>query len=153
MSRTVLLDSGVLGLATNPKPTVEALRCARWLDAILAAGAVVVVPEIADYEVRRELLRAGRTNGIRRLDALKSHLFYLPITTDMMLKAAEFWAQARRQGKPTAAEGALDGDAILAAQAAVLSAASDQVAVIATTNVGHLSRFVAADVWDTIQPD
>lgn len=103
--------------------------------------------------VRRELLRAGRINGIRRLDALASHLFYLPITTDMMLQAAEFWAQARRQGRPTAAKDALDGDAILAAQVAVFSAASGRAAVIATTNVGHLSRFVAAGIWDTIMPD
>ncbi|MEX2261699.1 MAG: hypothetical protein WD696_07095 [Bryobacteraceae bacterium] len=44
-----------------------------------------MIPEIADYEVRRELLRAGKEKGLGRLDAL-------PITTPVMLKAAEFWA-------------------------------------------------------------
>ena len=29
-----------------------------------------MIPEISDYEVRRELIRAQRTEGIRRLDQL-----------------------------------------------------------------------------------
>ena len=42
--------------------------------------------------------------------------------------------------------GALDGDVILAAQA-VLAKTEDDVAIVATENVGHLSRFVTAYVW------
>jgi hypothetical protein len=41
----------------------------------------------------------------------------------MMLQAAEFWAEARREGIPTADPKALDGDVILAAQATVIEAA------------------------------
>jgi len=47
----------------------------------------VVIPEIADYEVRRELLRAGKESGLGRLEALKGMLEYAPITTSVMLKA------------------------------------------------------------------
>jgi hypothetical protein len=46
----------------------------------------VVIPEIADYEVRRELLRAGKDRGLGRLDALKAMLGYAPITMPVMLK-------------------------------------------------------------------
>jgi hypothetical protein len=53
-----------------------------------------MIPEIADYEVRRELLRARREVGIRRLDQLKEALTYLPITTAVMLRAAQLWAEA-----------------------------------------------------------
>jgi len=61
-----------------------------------------MLPEIADYEVRRELLRAGKVAGIGRLDELKSRLTYLPISTLVMLLAADFWAEARKRGRPTA---------------------------------------------------
>jgi hypothetical protein len=49
---------------------------------------------------------------------------------------------------PTAGDHALDGDVILAAQVAV--SAGDQDPVIATTNVKHLERFVAARLWRDI---
>ena len=103
-----------------------------------------MVPEIADYEVRRELIRARRSVGIDRLDAFINTVEYLAITTSAMRQAAEFWAEARQQGRPTAADPALDGDVILAAQAATLS--RDRV-IVATTNVRHLSRFVPAELW------
>jgi hypothetical protein len=61
-----------------------------------------------------------------------------------MLQAAEFWAEARRQGRPTAPDLALDADVILAAQAAVIERGEEDEVVIATTNADHLSRFVDA---------
>lgn len=148
MSRVVLLDSGPLGLVTNPRRSPKSLECAEWLQSLLAGGADVVVPEIADYEVRRELLRAGKAQGLARLDELAGALHYLPITTAAMRKAATFWAEARQAGRPTAPDLALDADAIIAGQAATMRI--DDV-VIATTNVRHLSRFVTAAHWHTIQ--
>jgi predicted nucleic acid-binding protein len=105
------------------------------------------VPEIADYEVRRELLRANKVRGLARLDALADLLEYLPLTTAAMRQAAVLWAQARQQGRPTADDKALDGDVILAAQAITLGTTE---VVIATTNVGHLSRFAPAALWPDI---
>ncbi len=68
----VLLDAAPLGMITNPKGSPENEVCKTWLAAIASDGVNVVIPEIADYEVRRELLRAGKGKGIARLDALKS---------------------------------------------------------------------------------
>ena len=147
MSRTIVLDSGPLGLVTNPGGSKEAAACGQWLLNAEAGGATVMVPEIADYEVRRELLRARRTAGIARLDALIAHVEYLALTTSAMRQAATFWAEARQQGRPTAADPALDGDVILAAQAATLGRAD---VIVATTNVRHLSRFVPAELWSDI---
>ena len=76
-------------------------------------------------------------------------LHYLPISTAAMRQAALLWARARQQGQPTAGDKALDGDVILAAQAIALEAPD---VLIATTNIGHLSRFVAADLWQNIEP-
>ena len=145
----VLLDSGPLGMVTNPKASEETNHCNLWLEGLLSSGVTVAIPEISDYEVRRELLRASKTEGIRRLDALKMTLDYLPITTPVMLKAAELWAEARRQGRPTADDKSLDGDVILAAQALSVGAEGDDV-MIATTNVVHLALFVNARVWERV---
>jgi len=143
----VLLDTGPLGLVTNPRRSPQSVACAQWLQALVAHSIRVIVPEIADYEVRRELLRAKKERGLARLDALASRLEYLPLTTAAMRQAAVFWAQARQQGQPTADEKALDGDVILAAQALTLGVVD---VVIATTNVGHLSRFAPAALWPDI---
>ena len=98
MSRVVLLDAGPLGLATNPRRSPLNVACAQWLQSLVAAGTRVIVPEIADYEVRRELLRANRLRGLARLDALAGRLEYLPLTTLAMRQAAQFWANARKGG-------------------------------------------------------
>jgi predicted nucleic acid-binding protein len=149
VTRVVLLDAGPLGALSNPRASPGTLRIRRWLDALLAQRIVVLVPEITDYEVRRELLRLGSRAGLQRLNRLQVMLGYVPITTEAMLQAASFWAAARQQGRPTAADHALDGDVILAGQATVLARGGDAV-VVATNNVEHLSRFVDARRWDEI---
>lgn len=150
MSRIIILDSGPLGMVTNPQAKPPYLECQLWLDSLLQKGEMVILPEIADYEVRRELIRAGKERGIRKLDLFKNVLTYRPLTTEVMLLAAQLWAQARMRGRPTAEANALDGDVILAAQA-ILEASEGNQVVIATTNVGHLSQFVDAREWRLIE--
>ena len=145
----VLLDAGPLGIVTNPAGSAEARAGSQWLETLLLQGGDVRIPEIADYEVRRELLRAKKTKGLARLDALKQTLGYLAITTEVMLLAAELWAQARQVGQPTADDKALDGDMILSAQALVAAKTGERV-VIATLNIGHLSLFANAALWKNI---
>lgn len=77
-------------MVTHPGGSFETLDCERWLESLELRGADVVVPEIADYEVRRELTRAGKTRSIARLNGLKDLLRYLPITTPAMLQAADY---------------------------------------------------------------
>ena len=72
------------------------------------------------YEIRRELLRARRTAGIARLNALITQIEYLAITTSAIRQAATFRAEDRQQGRPTATDPALHGYVILAAQVATL---------------------------------
>ena len=147
MNDIFVLDTAPLGLVTNPKQSGENLDCYRWLEKRIDGGSRVIVPEIADYEVRRELLRADKVQGLRRLDLIISALEYLPITTEAMKQAALFWAEARKSGRPTAKNEALDGDVILAAQAMTFS---DQEVIVVTTNVEHLARFVTAKRWQEL---
>jgi predicted nucleic acid-binding protein len=144
MSDVVLLDAGPLGMISHPRATAEIVT---WLARLVSSGVGVLIPEITDYEVRRELLRVGSTRGIERLNDLKKTLGFIPITSEAMLQAAAFWADARRRGRPTADDVSLDADVILAAQAATLT---KKEVVIASTNPKHLSRFVHAEHWQDI---
>ena len=56
MARLILLDSGPLGLIVRAPGKPQVVRCVTWLNAVMAIGATVIIPEIAHYEVRRELL-------------------------------------------------------------------------------------------------
>lgn len=152
MARVIVLDAGPLGLASQRAGKPDADRCRAWVRALDAAGARVVVSEVADYEVRRELIRCGATAGVGRLDRLVAVLGYDPISTPVMRRAAEFWAAVRNAGVPTAPPQALDADCILAAQALLLGGPGDSVTV-ATTNARHLARFPGVDArqWDTIK--
>lgn len=154
MPRLLVLDSGPIGLLTYSKATANAKACRQWVRAHAERGTRVIVPEIADYEVRRELLRMELTGGLLRLNSLVTlaNVSYLPITTEAMRLAAEFWAQSRRSGRPTADPKELDGDVILAAQAFLATGEDDQV-IVATTNAVHLSRFVPAAAWRDIPPE
>jgi predicted nucleic acid-binding protein len=149
VSAVVLLDSGPLGLLCNPKNSRQPVACRQWVGGLQAASRRVIIPEIADYEVRRELLRTNLCLSVALLDLLPQQLEYLPLTTAAMRRAAELWAQARQQGQPTAGDNTIDADMILAAQALTLG---EPDIIIATTNVGHLSRFVPADLWTNIPP-
>ncbi|CAN5290849.1 hypothetical protein BH18ACT10_BH18ACT10_16240 [soil metagenome] len=150
MARVILLDSGPLGEITHPES--EKRRSIReWIFGLLDADVYPRLPEIIDYEHRRALLRRDAVRQIERLNALKQVLGYEPITTEVMLTAAELWADARKRGLPTSAERELDVDVILAAQARALEESGDQVTV-ATTNSRHLSRFVDALPWRDIKP-
>jgi hypothetical protein len=155
MPRLILLDSGPLGLIVRAPSKLQVVRCLTWLNTVSAAGATVVIPEIAHYEVRRELIRIRAVGSLRRLDfALdpRSGLRHLTLTTDAMIKAAEFWAFLRQMGIPTASTDALDADAILAGQTALAGQPGDSV-TIATTNLAHLSRFPGIDArnWDQVR--
>lgn len=150
MNKIILLDASPLGTICNPKHSVQTFACAQWAEQRLQQGDLIAIPEIADYEVRRELIRGQKTRSVARLNQMKTRFDYLPLTTAVMLRAAEFWAQARNMGKPTAGNQRLDADVILAAQASLLLEDGDEV-IVATTNPKHLSLFVPAALWQDIR--
>jgi len=148
VSLVVILDTTPLGILCNPRATPSVLACRQWLAEHIAAGRRVIIPEISDYEVRRELIRLGSIVALANLDGYGLQLEYLPISTAAIRLAASIWAQARNASQPTAPDPALDGDVILAAQTLSLNAP----AIVATGNPRHLSRFVSAELWSKIAP-
>lgn len=153
MSRIVFLDAGPLGLVTNPKKTPNTIAAAQWIFDMEAAGHRFIVPAIADYEVRRELVRTGKTQGIARLDAFNAAESdrFLSVTDTALLLGADLWAHARNAGTATADPKELDADVLIAAQALDIGLPPSDF-IIATTNVGHLALFAPADLWTNILP-
>lgn len=150
MVKVVVLDSGVVGVLTNRNPTPEVVACQQWVTDLTAAGHTVVLPEISDYEQRREHLRRNATVALNLLDKLPQRMRYLPLDTPTLRRAAVLWALARQQGRPTASDKNIDCDVILAAQAESLN---DPNTVIASINLRHLrTLFPAVELWRNITP-
>ncbi|MSP61999.1 MAG: type II toxin-antitoxin system VapC family toxin [Myxococcales bacterium] len=106
----LLLDTNVLGKICHPRKHMDARV---WLPNA-AAKHELLLSQVADYELRRELLRIGSRRSLSRLDELTRELRYVPVTTATWRDAARLWAFLRRTGKATAGERELDGDVLLA---------------------------------------
>jgi len=149
----LLLDANILTRLCHPHKDIN-LGVNEWLEQLLGRSSfTVIIPEIADYEVRRGLmhvaLKSGQptTRSLLRLDLLTEKLEYLPLNTATMRRAAGLWAESRLAGQPTADDAALDGDVLFAAQALEVSGA------VVTENIRHLSRFVESRRWQDVESD
>ena len=74
---------------------------------------------------------------------------YLALSDEALRLAAELWAQARQQGRPTSSAPDLNVDVILAAQALALGVGAEVIVV--TTNPRHLRQFVDARLWNDVK--
>ena len=143
MIRPIVLDATPLGKLAHPQKAIE---ISFWYEEMLKAGKEIIIAEMADYEIRRELVLRGYISSLQRLDELIIAHTYLPLSTKVMRLAAQLWADARKAGTPTADPKELDCDVVLAAQALISNA------IVATENVGHLRRYVEAHHWQDIEP-
>jgi predicted nucleic acid-binding protein len=150
MRSYIVLDSAPLGLLFQRAGVAPADACRAWAKRRMGDGARLLVPEIIHYELRRELLRLGKTKALQSLEKFvraEPDRFRMLNSQDLW-RAAELWAEARRRGVPTADVQALDIDVILAAQVLNSGVPLADV-VVATSNVKHLSQFVPAEEWSS----
>ncbi len=117
---------------------------------LISADVEFIVPEVCDYELRREYVRINSTNGLKKLDELGNVLRFEKVDSDIWKAAAALWAECRNKGKPLAPDNALDGDVILVALTQKVQ--DGNATVVATTNVKHLEDHVDARPWDEITP-
>jgi len=136
----LLLDTAVVGEICHPRK-YDDVRA--WF-ARAAAAHELLLSEVADYELRRELLRIDSRRSLDRLDELTRELRYIPVTTATWRAAARLWALQRKAGRVTAAVGGLDGDVLIAAQALA------EDAVIVTPNTRHFDSMVRAVTWQEV---
>lgn len=136
----LLLDTGVVGQICHPRKHQDVRR---WFVAAVSQHDFLI-SEVADYELRRELIRIRAAHSLARLDELSRELRYVPVTTATWRSVANLWAWLRRTGKATASEHGLDGDVLIAAQAIAEEAA------VVTTNPRHFEPLVKALKWDDL---
>ena len=134
----LILDTGVLGQVCHPRKHHDVRA---WFRRAVREHEFLI-SEIADYELRRELLRIDSRRSLARLDELTRELRYLPATTATWRAAARLWAERRRAGIVTG-EG-LDGDVLIAAQAL------EEVASIVTLNEKHFEDLADALPWSAV---
>ena len=72
MARIIILDSGPLRDACRRQDNPNVRRLTLWYIQAKANGAIVAVPEIADYEVRRGLILGGATEPATHANATTS---------------------------------------------------------------------------------
>lgn len=132
----LILDTSVLGWACHPRKHGDVRA---WLRRAVLVHEILV-SEVADYELRRELIRIGATRSLARLDELGRELVYVPATTATWRSAARLWAVLRQSGFVTAPPEALDADVLIAVQAKS----------VVTSNVSHFEKVVRAMEWHRI---
>ena len=150
----VVLDTGPLGVITSPNRIArETQAMLAWEQQMLLAGHFLLVPAIADYELRREHPRRGANVSIAELDrfvyAVEGR--YLELTDSALKIAAQLWADTRNARLPTADLRELDCDIVIAAQVLDLSLPADEL-MVATGNIRHLARLVHCELWRNIIP-
>lgn len=151
----VFIDSGVLGLLTNPKKEGKPAECEDWLYNLLAKGVYVVSSDICDYEVRRSLLwesaKKNSDDSLDNLDELRNIIHFFKVETDVIFSASKIWMKTRQKGKKTADDYSLDVDIFIIAHWHLLKQQyPSRYIVIATTNVKHLEEFAEALKWEEI---
>lgn len=149
MNLALILDANALSNLIAP---AKHRNFAEWFERMRRVGHVFVIPEIADYELRRELIRIKSTL-LPRLDELAEldGFYYAPLSTPVMRLAADLWAEAWNERRATADRHALDGDATMGATARLLKMGERGVVVV-TDNLKHIQRYTSAARWEDIEP-
>lgn len=156
----VVLDSNILGMLSTPDESAsleregelkEVRHCTEWLYKLLAKGARVIIPDICDYEVRRELIRIG-SSSVKELNSLRELLDCYEVTFEVLAEAAELWAESRKISQPNKLEENIDVDCIIAACCHVLERDNPgQAVILATKNIKDFQRTTNCAHWQDIR--
>ena len=153
MTGLIILDSAPLGHICNSRNRNDYKKLK---DFVKSLSFSICVPEIIDYELRRNLELEGLRKSVNLLSQFQRRDQILRLESQDLIEAAELWAWCRRRGKPTTENRGLDIDVILVAQSLSQLSRFDKV-VILTVDIGDLSVFSDLGIllwdWETALTD
>lgn len=144
---TVLLDQKPLSLATYPNASDRA-EIETWIANLINAGVDVKVASVSEYELRRELIRSGKLESVKRLDEFIEAFGYVECSRSIWQSAAQTWADARNSYAKGSKDEKLDADKILCGHALEHC----DKCIVATENLKHFTPHVCAKPWRDITP-
>ncbi len=157
----VILDSNILGLIIAPLSTnfekeegkyKQARECIYWFQNLLSRGAYVTVPDICDYEIRRELIRINSFESLDNLKGLRNVINFQELTFNVLTEAAEIWAIARNSNQPNKSIQNIDVDCIIAAHWRLLkNEYPGREVIVATENIKDFQSFSDCSSWKNIK--
>lgn len=152
----ILIDSGVLGILSNPNESATTIKCEEWLYNKIVKGCTILTSQICKYEVKRSLLlcqeqKPSQVSGIQKLAELENLIDFIDVKPPDIETACQLWVQSIVEGIQVAPMMDVNFDIIICAQFKRLELENPgREIVIATTNLRHLQRFVKADLWENL---
>ena len=151
----ILIDTGIVGLLTQPNSTEESSLVLNWMYGLLAKSVIVLSSDVCDYEIRRGLelarLEDKCIDGIEKLDQLREVIEFLPITNRCLNHASVYWADAISKSQLNAPRRDINFDLILCGTWKKLTEDyPGQEVIIATKNLRDFLRFADVDLWQNI---
>lgn len=143
MTSRLMLDTNVLARICHPSLHQDVKE---WLRRLLERGAAapeILVSVLADYELRRVLMKQQGVESLAHLDALEQSLRFVPLTVEASRRAAGMRRESGVAGSPSLS----DGDLLMAAQAEIEGA-------ILVTNDKAIHQIPGLTVrdWSEIDP-
>jgi predicted nucleic acid-binding protein len=152
MTYAILLDSGPLGKMVHQERTY--IEPTRLLEKFAKDNGIsLLIPEIIEMELKKELVNRGFVKSIRKLNKFGQQDRIIKLTQDDRLLAKEIENNLRKEGKSISKE-IPSNDGILAAQAINLKISQEyEKVIILTENIKHITKLVKNDgvgviVWD-----
>ena len=152
----ILIDSGILGILSNPNESEVNTKCEEWLYNKITKGCTVVTSQICKYEVKRSLILCQKKNslqaeGLEKLADLEKLIDFIPMTEEDIDIACQLWADSIIVGIQVAPQQDINFDLIICSQWQRLKTESPgREITIATHNIRHLKRFAHAELWENL---
>jgi predicted nucleic acid-binding protein len=142
----LMLDTNVLVRLCHPTGHREVQE---WFRSLLLRGPdapEILVSVLADYELRRTLIQRGAKASLAQLDSLAGSMTTVPITAEVVRRAADLSACLLSRLSPEARRRVSDVDILIAAQAELAGA----VLVTSDRDFQAMPGVIAKD-WSEIE--